>query len=143
MKTSPFSGLDSCSVAASLAPSLISMEVVDLKLAASVATEILYFDGEMLGKANSPASAVLAVYAGLPEAPVSVTVAPETGLPAASRSTPLQEAGKGAAAVHSDRMMRATAPSRRIKHMMEELYRWRRTFLRSLKGSERPDQRYC
>src|ERR1019366_4202311 len=111
------------------------MEAVDLKLAASVATEISYFDGEMLGKANSPAGVALAVYAALPEGSVSVTVAPETGLPAASRSTPLQEAGKGAAAVHSDRKMRAAAPSRRIEERMtEELYRWRRTFFRSLRA---------
>src|ERR1035441_8929406 len=111
------------------------MEAVDLKLASSVATEISYFDGEMLGKANSPAGVAFAVYATLPEVSVSVTVAPETGLPAASRSTPLQEAGKGAAAVHSDRKMRAAAPSRRIEERMtEELYRWRRTFFRSLRA---------
>ena len=141
MKTSPFCGLDSCRVAASFAPSLISMEVVDLKLAASVATEISYFDGEMLGKTNSPAGVVLAVHAGLPEASVSVTVAPETGLPAASRSTPLQEAGRGAATVHSDRnrKMRATAPSRRIEERTtEELYQWIRTFLRSLRAVKGP-----
>jgi len=111
------------------------MEVVDLKLAASVATEISYFDGEMLGKTNSPAGVVLAVHAGLPEASVSVTVAPETGLPAASRSTPLQEAGRGAATVHSDRKMRATTPSRRMdERTTEELYQWIRTFLLSLRA---------
>src|ERR1041385_8061495 len=109
MKTSPFSTQDSWRLATRFSPSLISRDAVDLKFAASVATESSYLDGAKLGKKNPPSSAVLAVNAGLPEGSISVIVASEIGLPAASRNTPRQEVAEGAPIIHPDTKRKATA----------------------------------